>query len=290
MGRGPGNTKTEEIIYKLKKKIKDRLLKILIRENFLRLKKKYKWGKNIYYYKSAKYKIHPTFIQEILSDDRIKKSQKMRVINYLRNSPSKKFNPNLIHNFMKFQKNNGQKSKLFPKNYFRNKKILLVGNGLINKNKLKKIKILLKRNDISSMSINLNKYLDNKFIDTHIFAHPLRFKSQFKLLRKINGKIVFPVSFLGKNDFVDENLNKKNIFNYDLKIKDSNKIIIRQDGCSLPSALGLDYGVSLAISRGCKKIILAGVDIGKSKVVNDNSYLFIKYFKRKFKKINFSII
>ena len=79
MGRGPGNLKTEEILkysnfYKKTEKFKDVL------KNFLKLKKFYKWGSNIYYKIAAKKKIHPTYIQKILNDDRYKKSEYKKII------------------------------------------------------------------------------------------------------------------------------------------------------------------------------------------------------------------
>ena len=48
-------------------------------------------------------------------------------------------------------------------------------------------------------------------------------------------------------------------------------IVVNKEGCDLPSPLGLGYGMSLAISRGCKEIMFAGIDIGKNKSLVDNS-------------------
>ena len=132
--------------------------------------------------------------------------------------------------------------------------------------------------------------MNSRLVDTHIFAHPLRFKSQFKFLNKIKGKIVFPSSYLGKNKIAEKILQKKNIYNYDLRIKNSSKIFVKYEGCDLPSPMGVGYGISLAISRGCKEIMLAGIDIGKNNTYVDNSALFIKYFKKHFKKVKFTFI
>ena len=77
MGRGAGNVKPEDLMkYFLKKqdqRIKINSLKKIITKYFFPLKKKYKWGPNKYYYLAGKNKIHPTFIQEILSDKRYSK-------------------------------------------------------------------------------------------------------------------------------------------------------------------------------------------------------------------------
>ena len=73
MGRGPGNVKTEELI--LEEKIhKNKKLKILpiikiLDKYFNEMKKFYQWGTNPYYYLAGKYGIHPTYIQEMLSQN-----------------------------------------------------------------------------------------------------------------------------------------------------------------------------------------------------------------------------
>jgi len=74
MGRGPGNLKTEEILkYSNFCKKTEKFNNIL--KTFLKLKKFYKWGSNIYYKMGAIKKIHPTYIQKILNDNRYKKKR-----------------------------------------------------------------------------------------------------------------------------------------------------------------------------------------------------------------------
>jgi 4-hydroxy 2-oxovalerate aldolase len=94
MGRGPGNTKTEELlkyIFNFKKKNRD--IYNLIKRYFNPLKKKYNWGTNKYYRYAAKNKIHPTYIQEILSDKRYNSKEYKNILNNLKETDSRKFNP-----------------------------------------------------------------------------------------------------------------------------------------------------------------------------------------------------
>ena len=60
---------------------------------FKELKKVYKWGSNKYYALAAKNKIHPTYIQKILSDDRYKKIEYLQIINQLKKIDTRKYNP-----------------------------------------------------------------------------------------------------------------------------------------------------------------------------------------------------
>ena len=60
---------------------------------FSNLKRKYKWGTNRYYQLSGKYRIHPTYIQNMLFDSRYKKDDYIKAIKYLKNNNAKSFNP-----------------------------------------------------------------------------------------------------------------------------------------------------------------------------------------------------
>ena len=137
MGRGPGNLKTEDIIknydYKSLKYIKK-----LNKNYFNDLKKIYKWGSNKYYALAAKYKIHPTYIQEMLSDKRYSSKNYLNVINNLKKKNSKKYNLNNLFSFNTTYFSKG-KGKWFPINNFYKKKIIIVGPGETVQNNRKKI-------------------------------------------------------------------------------------------------------------------------------------------------------
>ena len=100
MGRGPGNLKTEDILRYRKIKPSYSFIKVL--NEFKNLKKKYKWGPNIYYKIAATKKIHPTYIQKILADSRYKKHDHLNLINLLGKSDTKSLiliNLSILHIF-----------------------------------------------------------------------------------------------------------------------------------------------------------------------------------------------
>ena len=89
MGRGPGNVKTELLCSYLNS-IKAKNYNLIfvtdiVDKYFSDLKKKYMWGTNLYYYLSAKYKIHPTYIQYMLSDKRYEDNEIILAIENLKN-------------------------------------------------------------------------------------------------------------------------------------------------------------------------------------------------------------
>ena len=89
MGRGPGNLLTEEIFKFLN--YNNNSINYLKNKYFKQLKDKYKWGPNKYYRLAAIYKIHPSYIQEILSDKKQPSKNYIRIINNLKKMGAKKY-------------------------------------------------------------------------------------------------------------------------------------------------------------------------------------------------------
>ena len=97
MGRGPGNTKTEHLVLELNRK-NNNLINLfnLIKKYFEPLKKKYRWGSNPFYYFAGLNSIHPTFVQEMLSDDLFDNEDIYYNLKYLSSVGGKKYSKELI--------------------------------------------------------------------------------------------------------------------------------------------------------------------------------------------------
>ena len=88
MGRGPGNAQTEYIILALSKYLKNlgssvKLFEI-INKYFKPMQKQYGWGINPFYYLAGLHGIHPSYIQEMLQDNRYNEEDILSVMEYLK--------------------------------------------------------------------------------------------------------------------------------------------------------------------------------------------------------------
>ena len=105
MGRGPGNTQTENFLVELQNSFnkKFHILPILnlIKDYFKDLKVKYGWGTNTYYYLAGLNGIHPTYIQEMLST-KFEDAEILAAIHQLKNSGGSRYNVDLVRS--EFQK------------------------------------------------------------------------------------------------------------------------------------------------------------------------------------------
>ena len=117
MGRGPGNTKTEELINFLEK---EKFLKmfqfliLLLYLIFLNCNKNINGEQIVLYKLSGKYRIHPTYIKICYHLD-MKKDDYFKAIKYLKNNDAKSYNPFAFYHhliFIYYKKNYSTKKKI----------------------------------------------------------------------------------------------------------------------------------------------------------------------------------
>ncbi len=286
MGRGPGNTKTEDLLKSLKIKGSSNLKHIYgLRNKFFNvLKKKYKWGTNKFYKFAALNKIHPTYIQEILSDTRYKKKDYQNILNNLKQTDSRKYNP-----FKLITPKNiyigKPKGKWDPYKDISGKNVLIIGAGssaLRNKFKIEKF---IKKNDLYVICLNTNKSINEKLVNLRTACHP------FRIISDINNyhfktNLAMPLSMLPKEIF-NKILNKNGqIKDYGISTILNNKIIVKKNYCVLPNSLAVSYSLSIAIAGKSKKIFLAGFDgYDEDDSKNDETDLILKMIKKTYKKL-----
>ena len=289
MGRGPGNTKTEELIkfFEDKSLDKEKAIKKLL-TIFLKLKRKYKWGTNKYYCLSGKYKIHPTYIQSMLSDPRYKKFDYMNAIKYLKNKSAKSFNPFTllsafnIYDFSKQVKFINQNNKLRAKSFSR---ALILGPGKSLKKMKYKLSDKIKMSKFLVICLNNTKIISDKLIDIRAFCHPKQILSNLNYFRNPNNHLLVPYSCLSKN--LQSSFNKNFLIDFGIRIK--NKISVHNNYVSLEKPLALVYALSFLISKNIKKIYLAGFDgYALDEANQDESFEMTEYLIKEYSSKNFS--
>ena len=259
MGRGPGNTKTELLcsflnVQKLKR-YKLFFLTDLLDNYFEKLKKKYMWGTNLYYYLSAMYKIHPTYIQNMLSEKRYGENEIMLAIENLKFQKCKTYNPSIYKSSKIFL--NQVKFKEMTENKFENKKILVLANGPSLKNSIFKINKFIKNNKPIVISLNYIKDLQiNKRVDFMGICHPSRILSEIKFISK-NIKLITPFSSFNK-ELKDLTKNFKKI-DYGIKIEEQS-LSFYKSHCVMEKILVLPYVLSFLYACNVSTIHFAGLD------------------------------
>ena len=263
MGRGPGNCKTEEFLIENGLCSEDKILKLapifdLIENYFLSLKEKYKWGTNSYYYLAGKYKIHPSYIQKLLSQPIYSGDDRINLINKLRDSKAIDYKPDLLtEGLTDFKHIKETQNKWESHEIFKNKKILILATGPSAQKYKKGIEIFIKETKPIVIALNTPTPINLNLIDIRAACHPIRMLKDVNHYKTMNQLLMCPYSNLEKTLY--RNLNKEKILDYGLNTKETT-FEFNKNYCVIPKPLVLIYTIAALISGEAKSIDIVGID------------------------------
>ncbi len=257
MGRGAGNVKTENLLQKFRFfKYNASSINNISQNYFLRLKKKYKWGKSKYYKIAANYNIHPTYIQMLQNDRRYSTPEKIKSINSLKKIEATSYDPRkLEETFINYKKYKGQWN---AHKWCYGKNLLILGHGpsLKNNNTIKKLKNFILKTKSTVIAINLNNYIPEYLIDYYISASEARIPLEQHKYDSLKKPIIIPKFKLEK---IKKKLQKVNFLDYGVILK-NREFNFYNSYAVIPFNLTFAYAIALALTGKAKNIYLAGFD------------------------------
>ena len=259
MGRGAGNTKTEELIPIIHKK--NNFKEFIPIANFIDkfqkpLLKEKAWGSSIYYNISASLKLHPTYIQEMSSNKNFTPHDVINFITTLSSNEKDIFSKSTYEEITN-PYNEVKHCSWSPSEILFNKDILLVGSGPSLKLHKKAISRYIVTHKPFVISLNFNKILEPNFFDAFICSHLVSLLPHISEILNNKKPVIIPcLEIFNIDNFITE---KKNIFQYGLQVN-KNKFEINKYFCSLPSSLVLAYSLATCIAGKVNHIKLCGVD------------------------------
>ncbi len=259
MGRGAGNVSTESLMFELNRIGLHKGNAICLQptvEKFTKLKKDYDWGPNIYYHYAANKKIHPTFVQTMLSDKRYGDQEVLSALEFLANRNSTSFSANAVREAV-FRNDTKSVGSWDPRNWFENKEVLIVGAGRSSLEYKTEIESYIKSNSPIVLFLNINKYIDVKYGDATIVSHPTRALLESSHYKNLNHPIILPKSRLA--ELIDIQVKGLNIFDYGLNLKE-NAFKVDAQNCTLGWPLAIAYALAIVTRAKVPLINLIGFD------------------------------
>ena len=260
MGRGAGNAKTELLsieVSELRKTMPNiSPLLSLISEKFKPLKDKYGWGTNPFYYLSGKNSVHPTYVQEMMTDSRYQTEDIISVIKNLSPKDGKKFSKNSMHEARNFYSRISQGS-WSPIELFKDREVILIGSGPGVLHHKIAIENYIKNSKPLVLALNTESSIDNDLIDVRIACHPLRLKADYEKLLNFSKPLITPASSLPKE--VLDLMSSIEIFDYGLSVE-TNQLKYEQTSCVLSNSIVISYALAVASSGKASRLLLAGFD------------------------------
>ncbi len=260
MGRGPGNAQTEYLTLALSdyRQNQGNSIKLLelIRKYFKPMQNIYGWGLNPFYYLTGKYGIHPSYIQEMLQDQRYNEEDIMAAIDYLKIKGGKKFNLDTLEAARHFY--SGEPIGTWePEIQIKDKTVLILGTGPGIKKYQFEIEDFINNNKPYVIALNTESNIRHGLIHARAACHPARLLSDCQEHLKLSEPLITPFSMLPKA--IKTKLANKEILDFGIIIS-NHGFSFNKNYCESPSLLVIAYALAIANSGKAKKIILAGFD------------------------------
>jgi 4-hydroxy 2-oxovalerate aldolase len=260
MGRGPGNAQTEYLILSLKERFKSQqsLIKLLkvIQKYFKPMQNHYGWGMNPYYFLAGQNGIHPTYIQEMIQDNRYNEEDILAVIDHLKIKGGKKFslsNLELARNFY----SDKIEGNWEPEKILKNKSILILGSGPGIKKYQSIIENFIKNTQPYVIALNTQSNVRQELINARAACHPIRLLADFNDLIKMPQPLIIPFSMLPLN--LKKEFKSKEILNFGVKVNNQG-FSFYKNYCEIPVPLVMAYAIAIANSGKAAEILIAGFD------------------------------
>jgi len=225
-------------------------------QDFNKLQQRYQWGPSIYYYLSAIHGIHPTYIQEMLGDERYDTDQVLSAINFLKSSRVPFFSfENMLRAAAGIE--GDEHGAWSAEDWLNGRTVLILGSGPSTKKYIEAIQLFVGRHKPVVLCLNVNEAVSVDMVDAYVACHETRILIESDSYSSLGKPLILPLSRVP--DSIREALQGVEILDYGLRVNDDS-FEIAENGCVLSSSLALTYAISVATAGGAEKILMAGVD------------------------------
>lgn len=260
MGRGPGNAQTEYMLIEL-----DRLrgrasnvapLLALIRQYFGPMRHRHGWGANPYYYLAGMHGIHPTYVQEMLSDSRYEEAEILSVLDHLRRSGAKQFRAeSLVAGRQALAGSDA--GSWAPSERLRGRKVLVVASGPGAQRHRTAIERYVRREHPFVIALNTQQHIDESLIDARAACHPFRLIADAHRYPDMPQPLIVPAAQLP--EVARRALAGVQLLDFGLGITPEG-FAFGERSARAPAPLVVAYALAVATSGQAAEVLLAGFD------------------------------
>lgn len=260
MGRGPGNARTEELAIEVGQFRQDSIslvpLMQIVRNDFRPMQERFGWGTNPFYYLAGKHGIHPTYIQEMLSDSRYDEEDILAAIDHLRVEGGKKFSIHTLDAARHFY-GDVQEGNWSPASLLRDREVLLLGTGPgVGRHKWALENYIKKKRPLV-IALNTQAAIASELVNLRVACHPVRLLADCHAHTLLPQPLVTPWTMLPED--VKLSLKGKEILDFGLAIEPG-LFAFSETSCTLPRSLVVAYTLAIVASGEASRVLMAGFD------------------------------
>lgn len=197
MGRGAGNTQTESLLAVLDKqesRYNPKPIYDLVIRHFESMQKEYGWGSNLLYFLGAQNDVHPTYIQNLLSNSHFGTEEIVGAISYLSSlEGTTSYNGTVLETAVSFSSTSHEASGTdCLLNQFMDKEVLVIANGESTKQYADAIELYIRKKKPVVLSVNLVEDIDNELVDYYVLSHNAKFLSDSEKYKNLSKPVILP--------------------------------------------------------------------------------------------------
>lgn len=263
MGRGAGNAQTESLLAMINASKFDynpRPIYELVICEFESMQKQYGWGSSLLYFLGAQNDVHPTYIQNLLSEKSYGERELVGMIDYLSQlDGTTAYKGDVFDSVVSFAHSSKAVSGSgVLVNKFQNKEVLILAGGPSLLRYKKSIESYIAKNKPIVLALNALIDFDEEFIDYYCVSHNTKLLSERDLYKKLTKPIILPLHLFSEDEM--EGLEGKGVLiDYGLKV-DSGKFNFYPEYTVIPNETTVAYALSIANISGSSRISLVGFD------------------------------
>ena len=222
MGRGAGNTQTETLLAILDaqdSKYNSKPVYELVIRHFETMKKDYGWGSNLLYFLAAQNDVHPTYIQNLLSNTHYGTEEIIGAIDYLSKlEGTTSYNGAVLNSALSFNSGGNDVSGTLAANSLLNdKNVLIITNGPSTQKYSNAIELYIRTHNPIVISINITEAISPALIDYYVISHNSKFLADASRYVELNKPIILPKHRFSAHEL--ELISNCDILDYGLEVQ-----------------------------------------------------------------------
>lgn len=260
MGRGAGNAQTENLLAVVSKEnnhyVATPVYELAIR-HFEEMQKKCGWGSNLLYFLGAQNNLHPTYIQNLLSDSHFGTDEVIGAINYLSQQENKSsYNGDVYRAALSFS---GETKPVSGTSSLCNKalgkEVLIIANGPALQQYLPDIIAYIQLHQPIVIAINVIEDL-GCHVDYYCLSHNNKFLSESDIYNTLVKPVILPKHRFSESELALFSENCQ-LIDYGLEVK-MGQFIAHSESCIIPFDITVAYAFSIAEIMKAKDVTLIG--------------------------------
>jgi 4-hydroxy 2-oxovalerate aldolase len=256
MGRGPGNVRTEYLVLELARAGRSSIdivpLIDLVTGEMSELQRKYGWGSSLYYFMSALYGIHPTYIMELTKDGRYGAEEIVSALESLRTTGAQFGREQLAAAMSGGSRSYAGTASL--SGWCSGETVLIVGPGPSALDKRDDIERYIEAAKPVVIGLNAHSVIRPELVGAVAACHPTRIAMDAAALSKLDKPLFAPREMLDQAGVTPA-------FLHDLGIETSEEGFSFGEGMvRVPEMLVAAYALAVAALGGASRILIVGFD------------------------------